>query len=322
MQFGRRHNYMKRLMICLIVTIMVLSGCGNNVDTPIDDLEEGQVNETEPDSQVMEEFNTFIDESDFPKEVVAYVDERIEELNTETANRMVLGLTKHLHNFFYYDSNLWNTMEELNGYYTDQGFNPEDINEPHLRDFYNDLIDSGYKLVSIEGMLNPIVDYRWMAKYNDVVSDDISDYFELCAIESDVLSAKDAGLNISWDELGSRAIAAETFLLKYPNTLALGDASYLYERYLWMYMLGLNNTPIVDWDTNKVTDEVLNSYHKLIENHKESATADALSNYLEILSDIDFVIPYSNEEEYLKFDKRVEDLINNTVSLYTQETEE
>lgn len=315
---GEETPIMKRFMLLFIISIMVLTGCGNNADPPIDQEEQG--NEIEAETQVIEELRDFMEEAEFPKEVVAYVDQNIKNLETETANQMVFELTEYLSNFFVDNFSVWGNIEKLNAYYEyPQGINPEEITETDLKKFYNDLIDSGYKLEAIEGMINPIVDYRWVAKYNNHISKDLIDYYELCAIESDELSAKDAGLTITWNELGNRALAAEFYLSKYPNSLASKKAAFRYERYLWMYLLGLNNTPIVDWETNKVTDEVLNSYHQFIEDHKDTATADALANYLKILSDLNYVLPYDDEEEFINFDKRLEELVNNTVSIYTQQ---
>ena len=315
---GEETPIMKRFMMLLIIPIMVLSGCGNNTDPPMDQEEQG--NEIEAEAQLIEEFRDLMEEAEFPKEVVAYVDHNIKKMETETANQMLFELTDYLSNFFIDNFSVWSNIEKLNAYYKyPQGINLEEITEADLKEFYNDLIDSGYKLEAIEGMINPIVDYRWVAKYNNYISKDLIDYYELCAIESDELSAKDAGLTITWNELGNRVLAAESYLSKYPHSLASEEAAFRYEQYLWMYLLGLNNTPIVDWETNKVIDEVLNSYHQFIEDHRDTATADALANYLEILSDLNYVIPYDNEEEFLNFDKSLEELVNNTVSIYTQQ---
>ncbi len=308
---------MRRWMIFLLIAVFpltgIMTGCSSN-DGPaaVTDEEHGQINEKVADEQILKDFRTLAKEADFPKEVVDYVDEEIKELGTETASIMAFELSQYLNDYFNYNTNIWGNIEKLNAYYDyPEGIDTEEIKETDLREFYNDLTASGYKLEIVEGMINPIVDYSWMLKYNDFISEDIADYFTLCSMESDQLSAKDAALVISWDELGERVLATETFLSEHPGSIAEGEASYRYTRYLWMYMLGLNNTPVVEWKTNKVKEEVLDSYNKFTEEHKNTISADVINDYLELLSDLEFVIPYDREEKYLDFDESVDELIDN-----------
>jgi len=306
---------MKKIMIFLLITVLSVTGisvgCTANDDSPVTE-EENMFDEKADNEQILEEFRTLVAEADFPKSVVDYADEIVIDLDTETASVMIFELSQYLSEFFNYDTKMWDNMERLNVYYDySEGIDEEKIKETDVKEFYYDLIDSGYKLVAMEGMLNPIVDYRWMAKYNEYISEDISDYFELCAIESDQLSAKDAALVISWDELGDRVLAAEKFLSEHSGSVAKGEVLYRYTRYLWMYMLGLNNTPTVEWETNKVKEEVLDSYNKFIEEHNDTISAEAVGNYIKLLSEIQFIIPYDNEEKYLDFDRSIDELIDN-----------
>lgn len=311
---------MKKLVLITLIGLLVFTGCddsnsNNAKEEEIIDNQEEQINEAQDDNGIMDEYSTILKATEEPKEVVEFVDMNIGNLETKNANKMALKLSEYLTQFYGYNSQYWGTFESLSKYYEyPAGIEPDKIKETDLREFYDNLMDTGYKLEMMEGMVNPIVDYRWMSKYDAYLSEDITDFFSLCALESDELCAKDAGLVISWDELGKRAIAAEVYLSKYSESQAADNALGRYKEYLRMYMLGLSNTSVADYQSNKVIDEVLQSYNKLIKENEGTATAEAIENYIQILEEMDYILPYNDQKAWDDFNTQLEELIINASS--------
>ena len=55
-------------------------------------------------------------------------------------------------------------------------------------------------------------------------------------------------------------------------------------------MIGLNNTPAYDYQTNLYKDEVIKSFNDLIENNKGTKTAELVKEYLDIIEENDYYI--------------------------------
>lgn len=142
----------------------------------------------------------------------------------------------------------------------------------------------GYKLETAEGMVFPVVDYGALKKYNPSLSEKMKQYIDLLALESDAKMASDGGLIIGWDELAKRTVAFEQFFKAYPGTPEADHAKKLYySSYLSAYLYGLDNTPIFDFDTFKLTDEVKASYENTIKTYPGTTTAEAVQGFLDVL---------------------------------------
>ncbi len=51
-------------------------------------------------------------------------------------------------------------------------------------------MDSGYKLIYEEGMFYPIIDYEFYKKYSNNVTDDIREYINVMAVESNEVAIR------------------------------------------------------------------------------------------------------------------------------------
>lgn len=106
------------------------------------------------------------------------------------------------------------------------------------------------------------------------------------AEESNTAAAKDGGLVITWDELASRALLAETFIVNYADAPEREEIQNKYVNgYLAMYINGLPSASIYDPESLKLREEVKSSYQATIANAPESATARITKQFLEILAE-------------------------------------
>ncbi|MGZ7443210.1 hypothetical protein [Paenibacillus sp. TH7-28] len=149
----------------------------------------------------------------------------------------------------------------------------------------------GYKLETAEGMVFPVVNYGALKKYSSALSEKMQDFIALLAMDSDAKMASDGGLVITWDELAERAVAAEKYFTQYAGTPEAQQAKKLfYTRYLTTYLYGLDNTPIFDFDTFKLTDEVKASYEHTVKTYPGTKTAAAVQGFLDVLKNADWQV--------------------------------
>ncbi|RYJ39726.1 hypothetical protein NU08_1395 [Flavobacterium anhuiense] len=79
--------------------------------------------------------------------------------------------------------------------------------------------------------------------FKDYVTSDYKDYLYLKSEENKTLYSADAGLVISFKDLGERVISWENFMTKYPNSKLIASVKEEYKNYQMDYLVGQNNTP-------------------------------------------------------------------------------
>lgn len=160
----------------------------------------------------------------------------------------------------------------------------EEIKNGDLKELAEQLIDGKYKLINMEGAFYPTIDYEALKDYNEYISEEIKDYIHIQAMDSNSPSVLDAELKITFEELGDRIIDVEDYIEKYPLSKKHDEALSLYGTYLYAYIAGTDNSPIYEYQTSKIKDEVLHSYKKVIDG-KDNKTSQMLVEYMEIIKE-------------------------------------
>jgi hypothetical protein len=140
--------------------------------------------------------------------------------------------------------------------------------DKELSNLLDEIFKSGFKLVNFEGIWFAVIDYGRVLPYNSYLSEDYAASISFKAVESDKIYLKDAALKITWDEISARLLNAEDFLIRYPESEKYFEMAGKYYDYLAAYIIGTNNTPSFDYDTNKFKPEVLESYKNMVNNNK------------------------------------------------------
>ncbi|XID93166.1 hypothetical protein ACF3MZ_01100 [Paenibacillaceae bacterium WGS1546] len=161
----------------------------------------------------------------------------------------------------------------------------EDMTDDEVKELAEETLAGGYKLETAEGYIFPVVDYGRLLSFGDRVSIAMKAYLELMAAESDAPAAKDAALVISWDELASRALAAESFVVTFPDTPERAEAERRFLLYLQFYLIGLNNTPIFDYETFELLPEVKAQYEQMAASHAGTITGQLTAEWLNALEE-------------------------------------
>lgn len=301
---------------------MLFSGC-----TALEEKEAGNAPQENQEvtvaasDQIMAEYEALIQKDVKPVEAMHFINDAIEKLPVESADEMLRKFEAYQKSYeenymnVIFEGDIQQKLNQVLGYDFEKS-DVDKIEDPEIKALLTEVFDGGYQLVNLEGMYYPFIDYGDYKKYNMHLSEAMKDYINLMAMESDKLMSNDAGLVISWNELAERTLTAEKFLTDHPKTPMTKAVEQRYQEYLGIYMTGLSNTPTFDWDIlsksniYKVSEEVLNSYRKTINENKETITAKTMQGYIDLLEKNDFQLPYEREEEANAFNNLRKELLD------------
>ncbi|WP_339299220.1 hypothetical protein MKY92_03820 [Paenibacillus sp. FSL R5-0623] len=162
--------------------------------------------------------------------------------------------------------------------------------DTHLRALLQQARDSGYRLVMLEGSLYPIMNYMAFQKYISYVKPDIKQYINIMAVETSNLAADDGALVIGYQEILNRAMNQERFLNEYPKSNRVQQVKNLMNNYTLYTFYGLNNTPLFDYETNKMTVNAQKGYKAVLQRNssEDSAFLTKLEKFMDIVTEAKF----------------------------------
>lgn len=158
-----------------------------------------------------------------------------------------------------------------------------DIQNESVRKLVERTLAGGYKLDTAEAVVFPVVDYSKLLTYGEQVSTSMKAYLSLMAMESDARSASDAALVITWDELTKRTLAAESYVMTFPDSPERRKAEDRFIQYLKYYLTGMDNTPIFGTGY-KVLPELKTHYEQTAASHSGTITGQLTRELLDILN--------------------------------------
>ena len=209
--------------------------------------------------------------------------EKLKTLNKEEANK--------LYEQYVTDNNIILgeidevTTEFLDGIYNSsegKEFTEEDWNNTNktLNKYDLELWDIGEGIVTIRELPHLYYDV-----FKDYVTEDYKEYLKIWAKDDEELYQADAGLMISFEELGERIITWENFLNKFPNSTLKQRVIDLLNSYREDYILGMDNTPTIDggYDNIPITiyEEAKKEYDRFIKKYPNSPTVELIKYFLE-----------------------------------------
>lgn len=307
------------IILILIVLVATLSGCKkktpgitNQVKEPVDSTEDLGGDEKNRE-KVMAEFDNILKKGDLEK-VIGFIDENIGKLSQIEGDKMVSELERVLQDSI--NSTTDTILQgdpngELMKIAGTELFFPEDkikdIEDEKLRDEITKIINSKYKLINLEGNYYPIVDYEKIKQYNSYISEEMKEYIVIKAMDSNEPMAIDAGLRISYDNLADRILQTEKFIEKYSQGQRHEEMLGNYKNKLAIYLGGLDNTPIADFTSKRIFDDVLESYKKVAK-VKDSVTAFVVSKYIDAIEENDLIINKDVQDKIVS-------LVNEALSL-------
>jgi hypothetical protein len=143
--------------------------------------------------------------------------------------------------------------------------------------------------------------------FKNYVSDDYKQFLELEAKDEEVLYSADAGLSISFNDLGKRVINWENFITKNPYSKLFPQALQIYKGYQYDYLLGMDNTPTFAIETNTFYPENITEFKQFIAKHPNSKTVVLIKVALSFKGTKDELYAFIEKEQQRLIDKIVED---------------
>ncbi|MFC5470557.1 hypothetical protein ACFPPD_17840 [Cohnella suwonensis] len=159
------------------------------------------------------------------------------------------------------------------------------LKDDSLSSLVHGTLEGGYKLETAEGFIFPVVDYGKLTDYSAKTTEAMSAYLDVRAAESDNPSASDGGLIISLDELASRTLAAESYVVAFPDSPEREAIEQTFVNYLQMYLIGLDNTPIFDWETFHLLPDTKKQFEQTVADHGGTVTGKMTKQLLDVLAE-------------------------------------
>lgn len=281
--------------VCIVIGLMGCSKAEQNDNAVRTDRAIKQpaateaVEKSSDQDALIHKFKTVVSTAKEASDIVSFLNENLNKAGQNNADQMV----RELYAFYakdlqtsqeaFFGDNVQNVLTEMDWPITSA--NAASITDEAIRQLVVTKLSGGYKLVWVEGTIYPIVDYSNQQKYSMYLPKPLNSYIALKAAESSDPAAMDAGLVITWNELASRAVMAETFLKQYADSPEYTEVESIYlDTYLRMYINGLSNTPIFDSSNLKLMPEVKSSYLKVATENPDTVTGIMASRFLEILA--------------------------------------
>lgn len=293
---------LKGISIINIFLILFIVGCESSIleknDKVIYEALEGSMTISKDDEtmELVHEFKSIVESNNEPYTLVQFIDKNIKNATKEEAAVMVLILEevqkeyipKYTDELFIEDNQL--ELLKLSG--TELFFNEENIENiknVKLKDMVEKIIKGKYKLINKEGGFYPIIDYEKLKEYNPYLPDEMKGYIEIKYLNCNSPIILDGEITISFDEIEERLAATEQYIQKYPNSIKLEEVLRIYADYLRLYMEGSDNSPIYQYESNEIKENVLNSYRKMERNDK-LITSKIISKYMDIIEENENIV--------------------------------
>lgn len=130
--------------------------------------------------------------------------------------------------------------------------------------------------------IEPLHDFYYTI-FKDYVTSDYKDYLYLKSEENKSLYSADAGLVISFKDLGDRVISWENFMNKYPDSKLIASVKEEYKNYQMDYLIGLDNTPTAEraTDENYIYQENIQEFNRFLKKYPKSPTVPLINLFME-----------------------------------------
>lgn len=294
----------KYIVISLVAGALIFTGCQqpSNQAPP---LENPPVENGEGDAEqqkIMEEFKGLIATSPAPSEAHSFIEGNIEKVSKEDASIMVQDFEAlqnkyqpQLNEEFFESEDVQLQLLE-SGLFEFDYESVDQIQDERSKDLLLKTMDNGFKVETAEAQFFPVIDYSFYKKYSEYVTDDIKEYIEIMAADSDDAPIKDAAIVIGWDEVANRTAAAEDFLSTYPDSPKYDEMKQLYLQYADFLLFGSANTPAFDFSSNVLRPELQKSYEDLIQQNPDSKLSADLKIYYDVLQENEFILTDESEK--------------------------
>ena len=154
-------------------------------------------------------------------------------------------------------------------------------------------------MTETEGCSYYALNYKYIAnKYKKSISHEY--YLWLMFLEETSDTVKGGGLMTKTDNIRKYLIFMENFIKDYPDFVSLDDVKNLESHYIYIYMFGLDNTPVFDkYDTKKINPDYKESYETFLAKNKNSKYYPMVSEFYTKVKENNYILNNTFENWYL-----------------------
>lgn len=139
-----------------------------------------------------------------------------------------------------------------------------------------------------EGGVYAVLDYAWaMPLLQQKTSSAVDEYLQLLADEESKPTLLDAGLAIEMENLVDRLVRSEALLKKRLPERLKTDAVRKNRFYTSVLLLGSDNTPALDFESEKLTEEFAAAYRFLLQQFPASEAAGLVREWQQVVASAD-----------------------------------
>ena len=258
------------LIILLTFSFLLLTNCNKGKN---EEVKNEKIKFSEESYSLFEKFTTD------KKETM----EKLKSLNKEEANNLYEEYQVQNNNILYdIEDALAGFLDSIYNDTNGENFTDKDWSDANkiLNKYDLELWDIGEGMVTIRELPHLYYDM-----FKDYVTDDYKEYLKIWAKDNEKLYQADAGLLVSFEEIGERIITWENFLNQYPNSKLNIKVTALLNSYREDYLLGMENTPTLDggYDNIPITvDEVAKKeYDRFMKKYPNSPTVELIKYFIE-----------------------------------------
>ena len=258
------------IIILLVFSFLLLTNCNKSKN---EEVKNEKINFSKESYDLFEKFATD------KKETM----EKLKSLNKEEANNLYEEYqAQNNHTLYDIEDALAGFLDSIYNDTNGENFTDKDWSDANkiLNKYDLELWDIGEGMVTIREL--PHLYYDIFKAY---VTDDYKEYLKIWAKDNEKLYQADAGLLVSFEEIGERIVTWESFLNQYPDTKLNIKVTALLNSYREDYLLGMDNTPTLDggYDNIPVTvDEVAKKeYDRFMKKYPNSPTVELIKYLLE-----------------------------------------
>lgn len=306
-------------LIVILTLVMVLAACSKEAPENLvrgvesreeaagsEEMEEETLEYTRED--IMKDFREILDSKNNPTIINKFIDENIDKVEKEDAREMIIGLEDVLIEYtdLYTDEifaegyqgellSLWEETADFDSptsLFLDIGKVVDKVENENLKEMLDRLPYEKFKLINMEGSFYPIIDYEAIKEYNKYLDDEMKSYINIKSFDSNKPAVLDAALFIDYDELVDRLIGLEEHITTFSEGIRGEELLRLYGSYFRLYLGGVDNSPIYEYETEKIRKEVLASYREM-DKIDNSITAAIVGKYRRGIEDNDHIIDSS-----------------------------
>lgn len=281
----------KQLSVGLLVTFIIMgfSSCGGN------------------QGEIHKEFQQMVSQKATPQHMIkvrTYVDDNLSRLDQEQAEQMMMSYEDYLLQYVNVDAEE-GISSLLSPYYDSElaTVNAEKIQEPETQELCRQLEESGIRFSMKGDQILLSVNYQELIEqHGKTIGPGLAGLYQLKETEFDQPVSDNAVLMIPWSQLAERAYAVEQLIVENKDDeLIRDDTKWMYENYLGIMLMGMNNTPIFDFTSTDFSQEADEAYTAFIAGHPDSNTAWVLKEYAKYLDAVGYRMDYKDKAQSKEF---------------------